>query len=204
MLRHYGRAASVLLFTTLLIGCAQISPKMTGSAQALNAQQVAKIMTWQVTGRFAYRDTVTHNGFTAAILLDQHNLRPKQTQLMIVGPLSLWRATFNATDQEATLALSDGRVFHATSIDALLRANVAWYLPVAALNYWLFALPEPGSHAKINRNTAGEMTEMLQAGWAINYSEYQWVDGYRLPKRLILTKGPLQLKLAIEQWNIKL
>ncbi len=204
MLKKSMRYALTLIISALLAACAGLSPTVKSNTQTLNTHQIAKMAGWQLTGRFAYREMATNNGFTAAIVWDQQHLPLQQTHMTITGPLSLWHAHFIATNKDATLMLSDGKVFHAASIEALLRANVAWYLPVTALNSWLFALPEPGSHATLKRNEAGEVTTLIQSGWTIDYSAYQVISGYRLPKRLTLTKGPLQLKLAIEQWNVTL
>lgn len=204
MLKHCFSRALVLVISGVLMACAQLTPQSSLNSQPLNASEIAHLRAWQLIGRFAYQDHALNKGFTAAITWDQENSAPTQTQMTIVGPLGLWHAAFSASDTAAILSLSNGQVFHAASIEALLRANVSWYLPVTALKHWLFALPDPGSVSRSVHNTSGDVTEITQNGWIIDYAEYQVVDGYRLPKRLKLTKGPLQLTLAISQWKIQL
>lgn len=186
----------------LLTGCATVTEKANAPAgQSLQKAQVAALKGWQLDGRFAYKNSADASGFSATIAWQNQR---DATHIDVLGPLGLWRATFTDDHQQARLAISDGRQFQAATIDALMAQNLTWVLPVDSLKYWLFALPEPAHAATTTRAMDGSIASITQNGWLVRYPDYQVISGYRVPRSLLLSKGPLQIKLLIQRWQIQL
>lgn len=87
----------------------------------------------------------------------------------------------------------------ATSPEELLRRELGWELPVAAMRSWLFG--QGGVTASIERNDAGNPVRMTDAGWTIEYRDWQVQDGQLMPKRVIARRAPFQVRLAITRWQ---
>lgn len=199
MIRRLGL---VLLLSGFLFGCSTVAPTTTPGA-SLNIRQIAALKQWTLDGQLAFNNTMTHKGFSASI----HWLNDRdRNRIDVVGPLGVWHATLSDRAPLATLQLSDGRHFEASSLEALMQANLDWTLPVAPLHYWLFAVPEPKVKAIIKRDAHGQITDLTQAGWQLHYSEYQQISGYVVPKRIELSKdeNALHIRLVIQRWQLTL
>jgi len=88
----------------------------------------------------------------------------------------------------------------AASPEELLRRELGWELPVDAMRSWLFG--EGGAGATIERNEAGDPIRMTDAGWTIEYRDWQAQDGRSMPKRVIARRAPFQVRLAVTRWQM--
>lgn len=195
------RRLLLLVFSGFLFACSTTGPTPTSSGTSLSVKQIAALQHWTLNGQLAFNNHSTHKGFSASIhwLNDRNHNR-----IEVVGPLGLWHATLSDDDKFASLQLSDGRRFEAHSIEDLMQANLDWYLPVAALHYWLFAVPQPQLKASVKRDAQGRITDLEQAGWQLHYAEYQTIGGYCVPKRIELRKDSLQIRFVIQRWQLTL
>lgn len=190
-------ALGVLL--SALTGCATLDTAQTPPGHPLSAQQLTQLKAWQALGQFAFEDKQSQQGVSARLVWQQH---VPHTNLQVFGPLGLWHASLSDDTGQAVLAISDGRIFQADSFEALMRDHLTWYLPVTSLQYWLFALPQPNQPVHVERDGAGAVVSLQQAGWRITYCQYQTVNGLLLPKRLRLEQGAIRLTVVIQQWQL--
>lgn len=195
------RALGLVLLSAALLACSTVGPTPSSPRASISVKQITALKQWTLDGQLAFNNTSTHKGFSASI----HWLNDrKQNRIDVIGPLGLWHATLSDHDKQASLQLSDGRHFEAHSLEELMQANLDWYLPVAALHYWLFAVPQPKLHASVKRDAQGRITDIEQAGWQLHYGEFQTISGYCLPKRIELQKDSLRIRFVIQRWQLTL
>ena len=101
---------------------------------------------------------------------------------------------------EIALTMQDGREHKAADAEALTEQLLGFRLPIVGLADWVRGRPARGPAPAPTRqiaDTSGRLTELEQAGWRIEYQEYQ----DRLPARMRLSYPGLELRLAISEWR---
>ena len=89
---------------------------------------------------------------------------------------------------------------------ALLHDSTGWDIPVAGLGCWLrgaWADSAALGEAKAGYDAAGQLQRIEQAGWTIDYSDWQpdAAVGVELPGRISARRGTDRVRLAVDRWN---
>ena len=104
----------------------------------------------------------------------------------------------------ARLELADGSVYRAGSVDQLVRGQLGWEIPVDSLSWWVRGLAAPGAVEKQLLDEQGNLKELLQDGWTIEFGKYRVHEGLRLPSRLTARQDKWKVKLALRGWELGL
>jgi outer membrane lipoprotein LolB len=119
--------------------------------------------------------------------------------LVIATPLGQGIAEITRRDGGYTLVRANGERLTAADPEQLTEQALGWALPLAGLPDWLQGRPQSGTPAEVRR--AGDrVAELRQLGWTIEYTSYD--EEAKLPKRVRLTRGELDIRLAIESWQL--
>jgi len=121
-------------------------------------------------------------------------------ELLLTSPFGQGLARLARAGNEITLTTQDGREFKAADAESLTEQVLGFRLPLLGLAAWVRGRPAPGPAPAPTRqrtDAAGRLAELEQAGWRIEYLEY---DGAR-PSRFRLTYPGLELRLAVAEWK---
>ena len=118
--------------------------------------------------------------------------------LLISSPLGQGIAEITRRDGVYTLVTAKDERFSAADPERLTERVLGWALPLAGLSDWVQGRAQPGSSAE-PRYRDGRLAELRQLGWTIEYSGYD--ENGRLPTRMRLTRGDLDIRLAIDEWQ---
>lgn len=102
---------------------------------------------------------------------------------------------------DAELAGLDGGPRQGSDAEALLRRELGWEVPLAELREWVRAMRAPGE-ARIGFRADGLPAWIEQAGWRIDYPEYDTTREPPLPRRLFARSGRRSVRLAIRRWTL--
>lgn len=93
----------------------------------------------------------------------------------------------------------------AASAEALTRMALGWDLPLSGLEYWILGRPAPGSGpARMERDPAsGRLTRLVQDGWSVEFRRYLDTEWGALPALMNLEYGSLQIRLAVDRWEVQ-
>lgn len=119
-------------------------------------------------------------------------------EVLITTPLGQGVARIVRAGDAVTLTDAEGKEHRASDAEALTEQVLGFRLPLAGLAEWVRARPGPGP-SEVRKDGAGRIVELEQAGWKIEYLD--WQEGGRLPSRLRLQYPGLELRIAISQWN---
>jgi outer membrane lipoprotein LolB len=118
--------------------------------------------------------------------------------LLISSPLGQGIAEITRRDGVYTLVTAKDERFTAADPERLTEQALGWALPLAGLSDWVQGRAQPGSSAE-PRYQGGRLAELRQLGWTIEYSGYD--ENGRLPTRIRLQRGSLDIRLAIDEWR---
>lgn len=119
--------------------------------------------------------------------------------LLISTPLGQGIAEITRREGVYTLVAADRQRLTASDPERLTEQALGYALPLDGLPDWLRGRAQPGVPAE-SRFDGQRLAELRQQGWTIEYLAYE--DDGRLPKRLRLTRGALDIRLAIEEWQV--
>lgn len=89
-------------------------------------------------------------------------------------------------------------------IDAatLLERELGWRVPVAELVDWVRGMRAPGS-AGIQFRADGLPAAIEQAGWKVEFPEYDESREPPLPRKVFASRGNYKVRLAIREWTMR-
>jgi outer membrane lipoprotein LolB len=196
--RHSGLALLFLL--ALLPACSSIPKAAVDESDRVrlyeaNSGQLTGFNNWSLAGRLAVSDS--EDGGSGNF---KWKINDGASQMDFHGALGrgAWRLV--ADSRGAELELADGTVHRAGSVDMLVRQQVGWEIPVDSLSWWVRGLVAPGEYSERIIDDEGNLSELLQSGWTIEYGKYSAVEGKRLPVKLTARKADWKVKLAIRDW----
>jgi outer membrane lipoprotein LolB len=169
----------------LLAGCA--TPPPTGPARRA-------LEDFLLEGRFSLRqDEQNHAGR----LRWRH--AAEEDKLLLSSPFGQGIAGIAATAGQATLTLSDGRVFAAPDVSSLTESALGYRLPLERLSDWVRARVADAEIAE--RDALGRPLRLRFDDWRIEYA-YDGDDPAALPAS-VFAKGPgiFELRLRIDAWS---
>ncbi len=191
--------AAALCGTVLLGACqswapqpATSTPAATGIWQQRQAQ-LEDIRTFSLQGRAA-----DGRGVKADIYWQQR--ADQSFDLRLAGPFGVGAVAISGTPQQVVIRTRDGS-FETADPEAWMRERIGWAFPVGGLRYWVLGLPIPNNAGQLTLDAQGRLAVLTQAGWTLNYSEYQTQAGLDLPRRFEAQQQDLRLRLVIDRWE---
>jgi outer membrane lipoprotein LolB len=174
-------AIIVALAAQCVAGCASLAPEPLAPAIfSLVGRVAVRYGDEAASGRVSWRHSATAD------------------DVLISTPLGQGIAEINRRDGVYTLVTANRERFSAPDPERLTEHALGWALPLAGLPDWVQGRAQPGVAAE-PRYDGGRLAELRQRGWTIEYSGYE--QNGELPTRLRLTRGDLDIRLVIDQWQ---
>ena len=189
-----GALAAVLL----LAGCATvpvpIDREHANASWALRRPQLEQIDHFTLQARASAGGALSGS---ANLLWRQH---PQDFDLHVSGPFGVGALSLAGNERRVRVR-SKEQDFVTDDPERTLRENLGWTLPITRLRWWVLGLPAPNSSVTIDLDSAGHVTTLTQDGWVLNYDAYQPVGSLDLPRRMLLSREDLRIRVAIDAWS---
>jgi outer membrane lipoprotein LolB len=175
-----------LLCILSLAGCAVIPPAAGPARQAAEDFLLA--------GRFSLRQGEQNH---AGRLSWRHTATGDE--LLLASPFGQGIAEIVAAPGQATLRLSDGRVFAAPDVPSLTESVLGYRLPLALLIDWIRGR-DAGARL-VERDARGRPLRLRFENWNVEYG-YGDDDPTALPVRVFAERaGAFELRLRVDEWS---
>ena len=182
---------------SLLAGCvmqprSDLPPDLVARRHALLA-----LDNWIVDGRIAMR--FDNRGFTGALNWQQ---RDDLINARFHGPLGAGAFTLTGSAEAIVVETGSGEVYDFSDPENMMREQFGWTVPVAAMRYWLLGVPDPGLPAIEEVGEDGHLASLQQRGWRIAYDRYTEVGPWEMPRKIVLERDNVTIRLAVHGWNL--
>lgn len=181
------RAFTAWLPAVLLVACTTLPAPPQAPA-------VVPASAWTLVGRIGIQ---TQAESLSGNLRWQH--RSDSDDLLLTSPLGQGVARIARDAGGVTLEVPGRPAQRAPDAESLTQEALGYALPVAGLAWWVQALPDPARPFDTAHDAEGRLERLQQDGWTIDYARY---DGAR-PKKLILTRTGLEIRLVADTWHIE-
>ena len=177
------RVAAALCALLLLSACAELQLLLPGDRLEfeLAGRLAARFRDEAASGNIAWRHSVDGD------------------EVLITTPVGSTVARLVRDGGGVVLSSADGTEHRADDVEALTERVLGFRLPLAGLTDWVRGRTAPGPVQFEQRDSAGRLQQLEQAGWKVEYQAYR-EDG--LPVRLRLSYPGLELRLAVHEWKL--
>lgn len=153
---------------------------------------------FDLAGRIAvkYRDQSSSGN-----LRWQH--RGSSDDMVLLSPLGQTVTQISRNSNGVTLVDQAHKIHRAADAETLTGKLLGWRLPLSGLIYWVVGQPAPSLPYHVERDTQHYPMQLMQDGWQVNYSAWQTVDGQGLPRKIILQREDLEIRLVVDEWTLK-
>ena len=194
-----GRGARLAAFVPVFLVLAACStlpepgiPQPPLAARALAANFTA-------TGRVSARVVGdAQRGFSGGFVWAH---RPAGDTIELLTPLGQIAARMTLTAAGAEIELPDGRRTFTSDPEQFLSDALGATLPVAALSYWLQAVPLAQLPFRAEVDAIGRPAALWQNGWQIRYTAYADESAGAYPTRMQLNQGDIEARMVISEWT---
>jgi len=187
----------LLLPACTTTGPAKVEQRERVRLYQAKSDQLAVLSAWTLEGRLAISNDADGGSGQFRWKTDDQGIR-----MDFHGALGRGAWVLKADQQGAELALANGAIHHAGSIDELVKQRLDWEIPVGNLAWWVRGLATPGRFRKRDIDGEGNISKLLQDDWTIEYGKYRGYEGVSLPVKLTAYRGKWKVKLAIRSWNL--
>jgi outer membrane lipoprotein LolB len=168
-------------------------------AQAARVALLAAHPRWSLQGRVALSNG--HEGGSGRIDWSQDGAR---YDVALSAPITRQSWRLSGDGAQATLEGLAGGTRRGSDPQALLHDATGWTIPVAALSSWVRGAADPEqSPARLQYGADGRLARLEQAGWTIDYADWQLEPavGTELPGRLTAVRDDARVRLVVDTWQ---
>lgn len=191
--------ASVLL----LAACAQQRVKPIAANTALLAHQATREHAlalhagWTLRGRIGVSDGRDGGSGSLEWTQDGDSFR-----FTVHAPVTGKTWTLSGDADHAVLRGLREEAVEGADAATLLERELGWRVPVAELVDWVRGMRAPGN-ADIQFRANGLPAAIEQAGWKVEFPEYDESREPPLPRKVFASRGNYKVRLAIREWTLR-
>jgi len=198
-MRMFFQWASLSLMVLFLVACQTPSKTIqtedgetwltNPSVFAQATLKHAQLTQWRYSAKVGVVTPDSSDQANMVWLYDESDVDSKNN-IRLYGPLGIGAIRIEFDERGVQLSDKKGVIHQGSNAEQLLRQIVGWSIPVDALQFWLFSLPQPEQTFKYQLDEQKQLKVLSQFGWRIEYSSYRdYIPGHgQLARKVVATK----------------
>ena len=155
------------------------------------------IASFQIEGKIAASDG--KQGFSAGLRWRQQG---DAATIDLSAPLGFGAAHIEQGPDGLTVTTAQGATLRSAAASEQLSATLGFEPPLGSLRFWVLGASDPALPAQESVDDQQRLAHLEQDGWHVDCEDYTLVDQQWLPRRLIVTRQALRLKLIVNTWRL--
>lgn len=163
---------------------------------------MGSMQSWEMSGRAALR----FKGDAWTFGLDWLQKNKQQYTLQIKNPITGTIVGLLEQSPSKAVLRSQGKVHTGVDAERLLEQQMNVKMPVNGMPYWIRGVMAPQYPVgKVKLDGQGRPTQIIQAGWVVDYSGYQGNGFAALPSKVNISRAQEQIKVKVlsKQWKTR-
>jgi outer membrane lipoprotein LolB len=193
------RALLLALAALLLGGCVTMRKAETPDEAAWAARRAAfaPLDAYRLSGRISI--AAGRDGWSGTLSWEQSGeaLDFRFTGPFGIGGLRIWGGA-----DGLDVRTHKGEQFRVTDPERDFNERLGWSLPIRAMRYWLLGVPAPDDAFDARVDGQGRAVELDQRSWRVTYDEYMRVESHELPKRFVIERDAVKIKVVVDRWTL--
>lgn len=180
-------------------GCTQLPSSLQNESHwEARRQALESLEDWTLDGRIAVHRG--EEGWHVSLHWEQKN---STYRMQISGPAGQGAARIEGDSSSVLLMQSNGQTIRAHRPEELLARVIEGgeQIPITALGRWIKGLPSPDTEAQ-TLDPEGHLASLRQEGWNVSFERYTVVDTLDLPKRIVLERPTITIRLVVDHWGV--
>ena len=188
-----GKFIATVCLVSFASGCSK-----TPEAPSANAISNKNLRTFEASGKMGFS-----NGQKGGNANLQWAQAGDNYRINVYGPFGSGSMNIEGQNGRVLLTSAEGKVYHASTPEELVRKELGWEIPVNGLRYWLQGIAAPGTPpSHVAKDSNNRLARIVQHGWTVDYEDYQEVQGKAVPYKMQLQNGDIRLKFIFNQWHL--
>lgn len=125
----------------------------------------------------------------------------ESVNLVVSGPLGVGGLRATGTLNQAFVE-TNGEKFWTADPEATFKERIGWSLPLRRIRYWALGVPQPEEPEEHTLDAQGRLLTLKQAGWEIQYPEYQTATYVELPRLIVIKSADVEARVVIDGWQL--
>lgn len=201
-MRYFWQATIAPFMTIALLsalsGCQSMQTKPSSLNSVEQQQYLKKVSHWKAKGKISFKNA--DNRHNASFSWAQ---KKDTFAIHLHGPLGQGSTWLKKSDTGVRLEASDGRVKEAPTAEDLMHSTLGWRVPISNLQQWIKGLPAEAIEIQaLTVDELGFTSAFSQQGWKVSYPKKQRVEGWLLPKKVVISQGSMKLIIIIKHWTL--
>jgi outer membrane lipoprotein LolB len=195
------KLGALLLMTSFISACVPVLQTRQAIDPLSQWEQrraaLNELYQWQFDGRTVIRQE--NEAWNAGLHWRQDDAR---YEIKLSGPFSQGGVKLDGDTDQVSLTLDDGRTLTADTPETLMYEALQVNMPVSALKDWVRGLPYRNESIEhIEYDESGQIKEMLQGEWRVQYLRYIPFLSYSMPAKIFIDHPDISLRLVISDWD---
>lgn len=165
------------------------------AGQARREQALAAQPNWGLRGRLGVSDG--RDSGSGSLEWSQHG---EEFRFSVHAPVTGKTWTLSGDARQARLEGLREQAVEAGDAAGLLERELGWQVPVAELTRWVRGA-RATADAHIEFRADGLPAEIDEAGWKVQYLDYDTARDPPLPSKVFAAQGERKVRLAIREWS---
>jgi outer membrane lipoprotein LolB len=121
---------------------------------------------------------------------------PDSDEILLSSPLGQGLASITRDAGGVALMRPGQEIITAENAEQLTEATLGFRLPLEGLRFWMQGKPDPARASRIKNSETGELEQISQDGWTIDYLQYR----ESRPRKINVKREDLQIRLVVDEW----
>lgn len=166
------------------------------AAQELRERELATQPDWSLTARLAVSSA--DDGGSGSLEWQQ---RGPDFRFAVHAPVTGKTWVLSGDNRHAVLEGLRAEPLHGADAEKLLERELGWQVPLAELRSWVRGVRAPG-RAELLFRSDGLPAELAQAGWIVEYRDYDLTQQPPLPRKIFARRGDYRVRLVVQRWQM--